>query len=142
MGRPNPRHQESLSKYGRKLEIILRRQSTWLILPTSHLRHCQPQLIWPGTPGFLQYRLVDAVGPILPIPETTEDTDEDEIWQHYFRLGLAKFAAVKDGRRVTVELGQWGGESIYKFKVMNYSGYKLEERNDPYVLELDGAEAN
>ena len=86
---------------------------------------------------------MDVAGSIPPIPETTEQTDKGEISKYYIQSGRAKFTAVKGGRLVTVELGQgWGGESSNKFKVMNYSGYRIRERNEPYVLELDDPEAD
>ena len=92
-------------------------------------------------PWILEYRLVDAVGSISPIPETTEDTDEKEIRQYYFRLGRAKFTAIKGGRRVTVELCQGTYQnSRNTVKVMSYLDYELDKK-EPYVLELDDDEA-
>ena len=56
-------------------------------------------------PMVLGFRLVDVVssGPVKPIPETTESTDED---YYYRRLCWAKFTAVRGGRRINVELSE------------------------------------
>jgi hypothetical protein len=92
----------------------------------------------------LEYRLVDAVGSISPIPETTEDTDKGDISNYYFQLGYAKFTAIKGGRRVTVELCQgsyWNtGKTV---KVMSYFDHELKENkpHEPYVFELDDGAA-
>ena len=92
-------------------------------------------------PWVLEYRLLDAVGSISPIPETTEDTDEEEIRRYYFQLGSAKFTAIKGGRRVTVKLCQSGLYTGNTFRVVTYlHGYFWKE--DPYVLELDDDETN
>ena len=94
-------------------------------------------------PWVLEYRLVDAVGSITPIPETTEQTNIIEISKYCYQLGRAKFTAIKSNRRVTVELGQWlGGKTGNRFSVMSYSDYKLTKPIEPYVWELDGDESN
>ena len=92
-------------------------------------------------PWVLEYRLVDIAGSTPPIPETTEQTDEGKIRRYYIQLGRAKFTAVKGGRRVTEKFGQSGSETSNRSRVMSYSYYELEERNQ-YVLELDDDEAN
>ena len=95
-------------------------------------------------PWVLEYRLVDAVGSISPIPETTEDTDEGEISDYYFQLGYAKFTAIKGGRRVTVELCQGSYRNTGKtVKVMSYFDHKPGQNKpyEPYVLELDDGAA-
>jgi hypothetical protein len=77
------------------------------------------------------FPLVDVVanGPVPPIPESTESTDE-EVIRHYFReLGRAKFTAIRGGRRINVELG-----------VEKWSYYDLEDlitKTKLYTLELD-----
>ena len=89
-------------------------------------------------PWVLKYRLVDTVGSISPIPETTEDTNEEEIRRYYFQLGRAKFTAIKGGRRVTVELCQGPRRKTGKtVKVENYLDYRIIDVREPYVLELD-----
>ena len=91
-------------------------------------------------PWVLEYRLVDAVGSTPPIPETTEQTTEHR--GYYRQLGRAKFTAVKGGQHVTVELGQaWFGKTVDRFTVMSYADYR-RKKWEPYVMELDGDEAN
>jgi hypothetical protein len=90
-------------------------------------------------PWVNEFRLVDVVasGPILPIPETTESTDEDDLIRHYFyELGRAKFTAVKGGRRINIELGQ--GRRKISFEVQTYlSGPVVITNNLLYISELD-----
>ncbi|KAI0274484.1 hypothetical protein BGY98DRAFT_993514 [Russula aff. rugulosa BPL654] len=53
-----------------------------------------------------EFRLEDVVGSAPPIQETTRNTKRRVIRKHYHQLGRAKFTAVIDGRRVTVDLVQ------------------------------------
>ena len=107
-------------------------------------------------PCVLDYRLVDvqAVGSIPPpsdsSSETTEDTDEEEIEEddikhYYLQLGRAKFTAVKDGRRVTVEICQGAGckNATGRFRVTTYLKGSLKVKGPrPYIIELDDDKAN
>ncbi|KAF8493728.1 hypothetical protein F5888DRAFT_1722504 [Russula emetica] len=52
-------------------------------------------------------RLVDVVGSASPIPETTRKTKRSVIRQYHHQLGHAKFTAVVDGHRVTVNSVQY-----------------------------------
>ena len=51
-----------------------------------------------------EFRLVDVTGFASPIQETTRETEV--IKEYYLQLGHAKFTAMMDGRRVTVDLVQ------------------------------------
>jgi hypothetical protein len=90
-----------------------------------------------------EFRLVEVIagGPVLPIPETTESTDEEDI-RHYFReLGRAKFTAVRGGHRIDVELCQ--KFSRRSFEVQTYlSGPVVIRNNELYVSELDDDKAS
>jgi hypothetical protein len=91
-------------------------------------------------PSVMEFRLVDVVGSIPTIPETTARTSEEVFQDYYRQLGCAKFAAVKGGRRVTVELGQAFGKISARsgripFKVETYMGKSM--RIGLYVWELD-----
>jgi hypothetical protein len=65
---------------------------------------------WVEAPGYPididEFRLEDVVGSAPPIQETTRNTKRRVIRKHYHQLGRAKFTAVIDGRRVTVDLVQ------------------------------------
>ncbi len=95
-------------------------------------------------PWVLDFRLVDGIGSVPPIPETTESTADDDIRQFLYKMGRAKFAAVRGGLRVNVELGlcnRWSDESHeMSFEVGTYPrGHGSAELtlNTLYVLELD-----
>jgi hypothetical protein len=62
-----------------------------------------------------EFRLVDVVAssPVPPIPETTDNTDEEDIRYWFYELGCAKFTATRGGRRINVELGQELGKIQY-----------------------------
>jgi hypothetical protein len=53
-----------------------------------------------------EFRLVEVIssGPVPPIPETTESTDEEDIRSYFYELGWAKFTAIRDGRHINVKL--------------------------------------
>ena len=59
-------------------------------------------------PWVEKFRLVDVIssGPVEPIPETTEYTDVNDIRRYFYKLGCAKFTAVRGGRRIKVVFGQ------------------------------------
>jgi hypothetical protein len=96
-----------------------------------------------------EFRLVDFVanGPVLPIPETTESTDED-IRHYFYELGCAKFTAVRGGCRINVELGQefgkiFAGRRKRSFEVQTYlTGPVVIENNELYISELDNDKAS
>ena len=96
-----------------------------------------------------EFRLVDVVssGPVPPIPETTVSTDED-IRPYFYELGCAKFTAIRDGRRINVELGQelgkiFAGRRQRSFEVQTYfSGPVVITNNELYILELDDEKAS
>jgi len=93
---------------------------------------------YPWVPDF---RLVDIVGSIPPIPETTDRTGRVDTRHYYRRLGRANFTAVKGGRCVTVELGQVGSRaSAVPFKVETYLTIKLKK--ELYVSEVDEDKPN
>jgi hypothetical protein len=99
-----------------------------------------------------EFRLVDVVasGSVLPIPETTENTTEEDIRFHFLELGRAQFIAVRDGRRTKVELGQdfddskiFAGRRKIPFEAQTYliadpaviaDDYAF---NNLYILDLD-----
>jgi hypothetical protein len=137
---------------GQELEILSRRQQTWLILPPYLHRHCQLWLTWPVAdlarfPLVLEFRLVDVVGSVPPIPETTESTKDHDIRYYFYEMGRAEFTAVRDGHHVNVELGQYNKWSPGRpssrhemtFEVETYPrhGSALLTQNKLYVLELD-----
>ena len=108
-----------------------------------NLAHISPQALSAAGdlaryPWILGYRLVDTVGSISPIPETTEQTSEEEIQQYYIQLGRAQFTAVKGGRHVTVELSQERGRTSNTFKVKSYLiyCYQLDRYKEPHICEL------
>jgi hypothetical protein len=98
-----------------------------------------------------EFRLVDAVasGPVLPIPETTESTDKEDIRRYFYKLGCAKFKAIKGGRRINVKLGQEFGEEFLegsddrpKISFASLSGPVVLTNNELYILELDDDKAS
>jgi hypothetical protein len=104
-------------------------------------------------PWVKEFRLVDVIssGPVPPIPETTESTDSEDIQHYFYELGRAKFTAVRDGRRINVELGQEFGKSRktcsgrrkISFEVQTYlSGPVVITDNELYILELDDDKAS
>jgi hypothetical protein len=88
-------------------------------------------------PWVMEYRLVDVVGSIPPVPETTENTEEEDIRNRYHRLGRAKFMAVKGGHPINLELIQERkvGSQI-PFKVESYLT-RRDLKMRLFVLELD-----
>jgi len=66
-----------------------------------------------------EFRLVDVVGSASPIPETTKETEDDVIGQYYRQLGRAKFTAIVDGQRVTVDLVQDEGRRYVVCRAMS-----------------------
>ena len=102
-------------------------------------------------PWVENFRLVDVVarGPVLPIPETTtESVDEDEmdpdenILHYFYELGRRRFTALDGGRRADVELGQhdedktFAGSREISFGVEN-SYFRDCVGIALYILELD-----
>ena len=96
-------------------------------------------------PWVLEFRLVDVVGSVPPIPETTESTKDNDIGNFFYEMGRAKFTAVRGGHRVNVELGQyniWCADHRHEmtFEVETYlrgRGSTTITQNKLYVLELD-----
>ena len=95
-------------------------------------------------PWVLEFRLVDVVNSVPPIPEATENTTDCDIRKYFYEMGRAKFTAVRGGHRVNVELGQYKkwSDSRYEmtFEVGTYPrGRGSDEltQNRLYVLELD-----
>jgi hypothetical protein len=62
-----------------------------------------------------EFRLVDVFDSASPIQEITGTTKCEVIREYYHQLGRAKFTAVVDGRRVTVDLVQDYGHKRYVF---------------------------
>ena len=95
-------------------------------------------------PWVLKYRLVNVVGSIPPVPETTKSTNDRDIQRYFYEMGRAKFTAVRGGHHVNVELGQYNEWSANRhdttFKVETYlcgRGSAILTENKLYVLELD-----
>ncbi|KAI0271984.1 hypothetical protein BGY98DRAFT_1004275 [Russula aff. rugulosa BPL654] len=94
-------------------------------------------------PWVKEFRLVDVIssGPVEPIPETTKNTDPEDLRCYFYKLGRAIFTAVRGGRRIKVELGQeYGVEYADRrdksFKVQTYlSGPVVITNNRLYILE-------
>jgi hypothetical protein len=57
-------------------------------------------------PWVLEFRLVDVVGSVPPILETTEGTRDHDIRYYFHEMGRAKFTAVRGGHHLIVALGQ------------------------------------
>ncbi len=101
-------------------------------------------------PSVLEFRLLDVVGSVPQIPETTEDTKDEDIERYFYELGRAKFTAVEGGRRVDVELGQepdsWSAghhQDDITFKVQSYLPSSVVVTNKKlYVLEVDDEEVD
>jgi hypothetical protein len=106
-------------------------------------------------PMAMDFRLVDVVGTIAPIPKTEGRTgdlsqEDEKIQRYYYELGRAKFTAVKGDRWVTVELGQeyhkgFDGRRELSFEVQTYltaTGPVVLWENELYVLELDDDKAS
>ena len=79
-----------------------------------------------------EYRLVNVIssGPVEPIPETIESTDQDHILFCYHSLGCAKFTAFRGGRRINVGLSQGAG-----LPCLGYQTFEVETYfEDPVVI--------
>ncbi len=93
-------------------------------------------------PWVLDFRLVDVVGSVPLIPETTESTENRDIRRYFYELGRARFTAVSGNRRVNVELGQddklsTSGHEM-TFEVRTYIRGSIPIANNRlYILELD-----
>ncbi|KAI0270961.1 hypothetical protein BGY98DRAFT_923254 [Russula aff. rugulosa BPL654] len=91
-------------------------------------------------PWVLEFRLVDVVGSVPPIPETTESTKDNDIGNFFYEMGRAKFTAVRGGHRVNVELGQYdewstiGRRRETTFEVETYLSGRITQKL--YVLEM------
>jgi len=95
-------------------------------------------------PWVLEFRLVDVIGSVPPIPETTESTRDDDIRYYFYEMGRAKFTAVRGGHHVNVELGQYNkrfaSHREMTFEVEAYlrgRGSAVITENKLYVSELD-----
>jgi len=95
-------------------------------------------------PWALEFRLVDVIGSVPPIPETTESTKDEDIRDSFYEMGRAKFIAVRGGQRVNVELGQYDRWSDSRhemsFEVESYPrprGSDELTQNRLYVKVLD-----
>jgi hypothetical protein len=56
-------------------------------------------------PWVLESRLVDVfISSVPPIPGTTESTRDCDIRRYFYKMGRAKFTAVRGGHHVNVEL--------------------------------------
>jgi hypothetical protein len=93
-------------------------------------------------PWVLKFRLVDVVGSIPPIPETTESTNDRDIRRYFYEMGRAKFTAVRGGHHVNVELGQYDESSADRhnttLKIKTYlhgHGSAVLTENKLYVFE-------
>jgi hypothetical protein len=99
-------------------------------------------------PWVKEFRLVDVIasGPVQPIPETTENTDAEDIQRYFYKLGRAKFTAVRGGRRVNIKLGQESHKRYagkISFEVETYlSGPVVIENKEVYIFELDDDSAS
>ena len=106
-------------------------------------------------PWIEEFRLVDVVAsgpvppiPAPPIPETMRSTDSEDIRNYFYELFRTKFTAVRDGRRVNVELGlghvKGGrvtstGRRQTTFNVLTYFGNLVVI--EVYLRELDDDDA-
>jgi hypothetical protein len=95
-------------------------------------------------PWVPEFRLVDVVGSVPPIPETTESTRDCDIQNYFYEMGRAKFIAVRGGHYINVELGQykmWSSDRHHEvtFEVGTYLRGRSAAitQNRLYVLELD-----
>jgi hypothetical protein len=98
-------------------------------------------------PWILGFRLVDVVGSVPPIPETTENTKDHDVRDYFYEMGRAKFTAVRGGHHVNVELGQYDydkwsalpNEMTFEVETYLLRGYSsaLLTQHKIYVLELD-----
>jgi hypothetical protein len=98
-------------------------------------------------PWVKEFRLVDVVGSAPPIPETTEETDKEEIRNYYRQLGRAKFAAVEGGRRINVEVGYprtiaGFQNAIHNWDLSESSCPAAKTEDELHVSELDDDEVN
>jgi hypothetical protein len=101
-------------------------------------------------PWVKEFHLVDVISsdPVPPIPETTENTKADNIRCYFYRLGRAKFTAVRGGRRIKVVLGEkfgkrYAGRRKISSEVQTYlSGPVVITDNKLYILELDDDNAS
>ena len=95
-------------------------------------------------PWVPEFRLVDVVGSAPPIPETTESTEDADIRYYFSEMGRANFTAVRGGRRVNVEMGQYDRWSDSRHE-MSFEVETLLRGRSPvlssqsklYALELD-----
>ena len=99
-------------------------------------------------PLVLEFRLVDVIGSVPPIPETTESTEDEDIMNYFYEMGRSKFTAVRGGHRVNVELGQCYrySDSSHEmtFEVENYPRPSVSDvfpHNKLYVKVLDDDDA-
>jgi hypothetical protein len=94
-------------------------------------------------PWIEEFRLVDVIasGPFRHIPETTKDTDGKHIQCYFHELGRAKFTAVRDGRRIDIELNLSIDEappSPISLEVQTYlSGPAAMTHNKLYISVLN-----
>jgi len=92
-------------------------------------------------PWVLDFRLVDVVGSVPPIPETTESTENQDIRCYFYEMGRAKFTAVSGGRRGNVQFGQYDEWSGKQVGIQAYI-WDPTEGDKLYVSELDDDEAS
>jgi hypothetical protein len=92
-----------------------------------------------------EFRLVEVVasGPVPPIPETTESTDEQDIRFYFGKMGCAKFTAVTGGRRINVELVQSFGKRSFEVQTYLTGPVAISHNNlKLYISELDDDKAS
>jgi hypothetical protein len=90
-----------------------------------------------------EFRLVDVVGSVPPISETTDETNHKDIRYYYRQMGRKKFTAVEGGRRINVEVG-YAKKSAGSHVSYNLTAYRARVawEKELHVLELDGNEAS
>jgi hypothetical protein len=84
-------------------------------------------------PSVIDFRLVDTIDSVSPIPEFKEFLDRENAGGYSDAMGRAKFTAVRGDRHVNVELVQ--GHQKLSFKIE--TTHPLLGGYDLYVLELD-----
>jgi hypothetical protein len=82
-------------------------------------------------PSVMDFRLVDTIGSVAPIPDFQEFLDNEDAGGYCDAMGRAKFTAVRGDRHVNVELGQ--GHGKLSFGIQTYMGRDCKL----HVLELD-----
>jgi hypothetical protein len=100
---------------------------------------------WVCYPDNNEVRLVDVHGSGPTIPETTEETDEEDIQQYYRELGIKKFTALEGGRSINVEVGYsrdqdfWsmrrpGPNMVYELRVLKLNDDGVNQVSPFFVL--------